>query len=39
VVLLDARPNDMSTGEVIRHSIIAGHIPGAANTVSLDQQV
>jgi thiosulfate/3-mercaptopyruvate sulfurtransferase len=39
VVLLDARPNDMYTGEVIRHSIIAGHIPEAFNIVSLDQQV
>jgi len=36
VVLLDARPNDMYTGEVIRHSIQGGHIPGAVNVVSLD---
>ena len=36
VILLDARPNDMYTGEVIRHSIMAGHIPGAVNIVSLD---
>lgn len=36
VILLDARPNDMYTGEVIRHSIIGGHIPGAVNIVSLD---
>lgn len=36
VVLLDARPRDMYTGEVIRHSIQAGHIPGAINIVSLD---
>jgi thiosulfate/3-mercaptopyruvate sulfurtransferase len=36
VVLLDARPHDMYTGEVIRHSIMAGHIPGAINVVSLD---
>ncbi|TVQ93449.1 MAG: sulfurtransferase [Chromatiaceae bacterium] len=36
VVLLDARPADMYTGEVIRHSILAGHIPGAVNIVSLD---
>jgi thiosulfate/3-mercaptopyruvate sulfurtransferase len=36
VVLLDARPKDMYTGEVIRHSIRGGHIPGAVNVVSLD---
>ncbi len=36
VVLLDARPNDMYTGEVIRHSIQGGHIPGAVNVVSLN---
>ncbi len=36
VVLLDARPQDMYTGEVIRHSIQAGHIPGAVNVVSLN---
>ncbi|QFY89372.1 sulfurtransferase [Magnetovirga frankeli] len=36
VVLLDARPKDMYTGKVIRHSIMAGHIPGAINVVSLD---
>ncbi len=36
VLLLDARPNDMYTGEVIRHSIMGGHIPGAVNIVSLD---
>ena len=36
VVLLDARPADMYTGEVIRHSIMGGHIPGAINIVSLD---
>lgn len=36
VVLLDARPTDMYTGEVIRHSIHGGHIPGAVNVVSLD---
>jgi thiosulfate/3-mercaptopyruvate sulfurtransferase len=35
VVLLDARPTDMYTGEVIRHSIQGGHIPGAVNVVSL----
>lgn len=36
VVLLDARPHDMYTGAVIRHSIMGGHIPGAINIVSLD---
>jgi len=36
VVLLDARPREMYTGEVIRHSIQGGHIPGALNVVSLD---
>lgn len=36
VTLLDARPRDMYTGEVIRHSIMGGHIPGAINIVSLD---
>jgi thiosulfate/3-mercaptopyruvate sulfurtransferase len=36
VVLLDARPKDMYTGQVIRHSIMGGHIPGAVNIVSLD---
>lgn len=36
VILLDARPTDMYTGEVIRHSIRGGHIPGAVNVVSLD---
>ncbi|HEY9146227.1 MAG TPA: rhodanese-like domain-containing protein [Thiobacillus sp.] len=36
VVLLDARPHDMYTGKVIRHSIMGGHIPGAINVVSLD---
>lgn len=36
VVLLDSRPRDMYTGEVIRHSISGGHIPGAINVVSLD---
>lgn len=36
IVLLDARPKDMYTGQVIRHSIMAGHIPGAINIVSLD---
>lgn len=36
VVLLDARPHDMYTGEVVRHSVLGGHIPGAINIVSLD---
>jgi thiosulfate/3-mercaptopyruvate sulfurtransferase len=36
VVLLDARPKEMYTGEVVRHSIMGGHIPGAINIVSLD---
>lgn len=36
IVLLDARPKAMYTGEVIRHSIQGGHIPGAVNIVSLD---
>ena len=36
VFLLDARPHDMYTGEVIKHSILAGHIPGAVNIVSLE---
>jgi len=36
VVLLDARPHDMYTGEVVKHAIQGGHIPGAINVVSLD---
>jgi thiosulfate/3-mercaptopyruvate sulfurtransferase len=36
VVLLDARPADMYTGKVIRHSVMGGHIPGAVNVSSLD---
>lgn len=36
VVLLDARPHAMYTGEVIQHSIMGGHIPGAINVVSLE---
>jgi len=36
IVLLDARPHAMYTGKVIKHSILAGHIPGAINIVSLD---
>ncbi|WP_157059398.1 sulfurtransferase [Bathymodiolus septemdierum thioautotrophic gill symbiont] len=35
IVLLDARPHKMYTGEVIKHSILAGHIPGAINIVSM----
>jgi thiosulfate/3-mercaptopyruvate sulfurtransferase len=36
IVLLDARPTDMYSGKVVKHSISAGHIPGAVNIVSLD---
>ncbi len=36
VVLLDVRPRPMYTGEVIQHSIMGGHIPGAVNVVSLE---
>ena len=36
IALLDARPHDMYTGKVIKHSIMGGHIPGAINVVSLD---
>ncbi len=36
ILLLDARPHDMYTGKVIKHSIRGGHIPGAINVVSLD---
>lgn len=36
VVLVDARPHDMYTGKVIKHSVQGGHIPGAINVVSLD---
>lgn len=36
VVLLDARPHPMYTGEDGSHAIAAGHIPGAINIVSLD---
>ena len=36
VVLVDARPRNMYTGEVIRHAVQGGHIPGAINVVSLD---
>ncbi len=36
IVLLDARPEKMYTGEVIKHSILGGHIPGAINIVSME---
>lgn len=36
IVLVDARPADMYTGETIRHAVQGGHIPGAINIVSLD---
>lgn len=36
VVLLDARPYDMYTGKLIKHSFRGGHIPGAIDVVSLD---
>ena len=36
VVLIDARPTGMYTGEVIKHAVQGGHIPGAINIVSLD---
>lgn len=36
VVLIDARPKGMYTGEVVRHAVQGGHIPGAINIVSLD---
>ena len=36
VVLIDARPTAMYTGEVIKHAVQGGHIPGAINIVSLD---
>lgn len=35
-VLIDARPRDMYSGKIIRHSVQGGHIPGAMNIVSLD---
>jgi len=35
-VLLDSRPEKHYTGEVIKHALHAGHIPGAVNVVSLD---
>jgi thiosulfate/3-mercaptopyruvate sulfurtransferase len=36
IVLVDARPHGMYTGEVIKHAVQGGHIPGAINVVSLD---
>jgi thiosulfate/3-mercaptopyruvate sulfurtransferase len=36
VVLVDARPAEMYSGKVIRHSVQGGHIPGAINVVSLE---
>ncbi len=36
VVLVDARPAEMYSGETIRHAVQGGHIPGAINVVSLD---
>jgi thiosulfate/3-mercaptopyruvate sulfurtransferase len=36
VVLVDARPKGMYNGEVVKHSVQGGHIPGALNIVSLD---
>jgi thiosulfate/3-mercaptopyruvate sulfurtransferase len=36
IILLDARPKEMYTGKVVKHSISAGHIPGAINIVSLE---
>ena len=36
IVLIDARPSKMYTGEIIKHAVQGGHIPGAINIVSLD---
>ncbi len=36
VVLVDARPYAMYTGEVVKNAVRGGHIPGAVNVVSLD---
>ncbi len=36
VTLVDARPAEMYSGEIIRHALQGGHIPGAINVVSLD---
>lgn len=35
-ILIDSRPEKHYTGEVIKHSIQGGHIPGAINVVSLE---
>jgi len=35
IVLIDARPNAMYTGKIIKHAVQAGHIPGAINIVSI----
>jgi len=35
-ILIDARPYGMYTGEVIRHAVQGGHIPGAISIVSLE---
>lgn len=36
IVLLDARPHDMYTGKLVKHAVLAGHIPGAISIVSLE---
>ncbi len=36
VILIDARPSTMYTGDIIKHAVQGGHIPGAINIVSLD---
>jgi len=36
ITLLDARPKQQYTGEVVNHAVRGGHIPGAINIVSLD---
>ena len=35
-VLLDSRPEKHYSGEIIKHALHGGHIPGAVNVVSLD---
>ncbi len=35
-LLLDARPAEQYTGQVVNHAVRGGHIPGAINVVSLD---
>ena len=35
-VLIDARPTEGYTGEILTHAVRAGHIPGAVSIVSLD---